>query len=83
MRSFGLAHVDPTRVIKAFPDLERGTGDCPRGCTHDEPECALDAWVAAGHASAERLDSLRRLLRARADEERGVVARDEDAAGEA
>jgi hypothetical protein len=28
------------------------------------------------------LDSFRRLLRARVDDERGVVARDEDAAGE-
>ena len=82
VRSFGLAHVDPSRVIKAFPDLDAGTGECPRGCSHDEPECGLDAWVAAGHASVERLDSFRRLLRARVDDERGVVARDEDAAGD-
>ncbi len=51
VRSFGLAHIDPSRVIKAFPDLDAGTGDCPRGCSHDEPECGLDAWVATGHAS--------------------------------
>jgi ribosome biogenesis GTPase len=82
VRSFGLAHVDPSRVIHAFPDLEAGTGDCPRGCSHDEPECGLDAYVAAGHASAERLASLRRLLRTRETDQRGVVARDEDAAGE-
>ena len=31
-------------------DLEAGTDDCPRACTHDEPDCALDAWVAEGHA---------------------------------
>jgi ribosome biogenesis GTPase len=24
--------------------------ECPRGCTHDEPECALDEWVASGGA---------------------------------
>ena len=51
-----------------FPDLEPGTAECPRGCTHDEPECALDAWVEAGRAGPagrSRLDSLRRLLRAR------------------
>jgi ribosome biogenesis GTPase / thiamine phosphate phosphatase len=65
IRSFGLAHVDPTRVIEAFPDLAAGTGDCPRSCTHDEPDCALDAWVAAGHADPARLASLRRLLRTR------------------
>ena len=71
VRSFGLAHVDLGRIIQHFPDLEAGTGLCPRGCTHDEPECALDAWVAsgqAGPAGASRLESLRRLLRARSGE---------------
>jgi ribosome biogenesis GTPase len=68
VRSFGLAHVDPERIISHFPDLEPGTAQCPRGCTHDEPECALDAYVAsgaAGPAGPSRLDSVRRLLRAR------------------
>jgi ribosome biogenesis GTPase / thiamine phosphate phosphatase len=65
LRSFGLAHVDLARVINAFPDLEPGTADCPRSCTHDEPECALDDWVAAGHSNPARLASLRRLLRSR------------------
>ncbi|HEY5185280.1 MAG TPA: ribosome small subunit-dependent GTPase A [Actinomycetes bacterium] len=65
IRSFGLAHVDVNRVINAFPDLLAGTQECPRGCTHDEPECGLDAYVAAGHAEPARLNSLRRLLRAR------------------
>ena len=36
-------HVDPSRVIHAFPDLEPGTEGCPRACSHDEPDCALDA----------------------------------------
>ncbi|OON81246.1 ribosome small subunit-dependent GTPase A [Streptomyces tsukubensis] len=65
VRSFGLHHVEPSRVIKAFPDLEPGTENCPRGCTHDEPECALDAWVEEGHADPARLYSLRRLLASR------------------
>jgi len=68
VRSFGLAHVDLSRVIVHFPDLEPGTKDCPRGCTHDEAECALDAWVRDGHAGPagpSRLESLRRLLRTR------------------
>jgi ribosome biogenesis GTPase len=71
VRSFGLAHVDLHRIVTHFPDLEPGTQGCPRGCTHDEEECALDAWVAsgaAGPAGPARLDSLRRLLRARAGE---------------
>ncbi|GAA4954221.1 hypothetical protein GCM10023238_21020 [Streptomyces heliomycini] len=65
VRSFGLAHVDPSRVIHAFPDLESGTEGCPRACSHDEPDCALDAWVAEGHADPARLYSLRRLLATR------------------
>ncbi|MGW6794022.1 ribosome small subunit-dependent GTPase A [Streptomyces chartreusis] len=65
VRSFGLAHVDPSRVIHAFPDLESGTEGCPRACSHDEPDCALDDWVAQGHADPARLYSLRRLLATR------------------
>ncbi|MCH0541342.1 ribosome small subunit-dependent GTPase A [Streptomyces sp. MUM 203J] len=65
IRSFGLNHVDPERVIHAFPDLEPGTVDCPRACSHDEPDCALDAWVEAGRAGPARLYSLRRLLATR------------------
>jgi len=62
VRSFGLAHVTPDRILRAFTDLVPGTADCPRGCTHDEEECALDAYVAAGRADPTRLVSLRRLL---------------------
>ena len=63
--------IDPARIIEHFPDLEPGTKDCRRGCTHDEEECALDEWVAsgqAGPAGTSRLESLRRLLRARSGE---------------
>lgn len=73
IRSFGLAHVEVDQIIRHFPELSEGAdARCPRGCTHDEPGCALDAWVAEGHAGtgAEmRLDSLRRLLRARSGED--------------
>jgi ribosome biogenesis GTPase len=72
VRSFGLAHIDPDRIIGAFPDLAAGTDECPRGCTHDEPECGLDEFVAGGGAGAggeARLASLRRLLRSRAGDE--------------
>ncbi|NBE51120.1 ribosome small subunit-dependent GTPase A [Streptomyces boluensis] len=65
VRSFGLHHVDPSRVINAFPDLVPGTEECPRACSHDEQDCALDAWVEAGHADPARLYSLRRLLATR------------------
>ena len=72
VRSFGLAHVPAERIVTFFDDLSPGTADCPRGCSHDEPECGLDAYVAsgaAGPAGPARLDSLRRLLRARAGED--------------
>jgi ribosome biogenesis GTPase / thiamine phosphate phosphatase len=63
IRSFGLAHVGRDRLVECFPDLAAGTVNCPSDCDHLDPSvCELDAWVAAGHASAERLDSLRRLL---------------------
>ncbi len=64
IRSFGLAHVQAETLLGGFADLAGGTEDCPRGCTHDEDECGLQGWVDAGHASQERLDSFRRLLRA-------------------
>ena len=63
IRSFGLAHVDPARVIHAFPDLVGGTAGCPRACSHDEPDCALTSWVGTQPtAVGERLASMRRLL---------------------
>ena len=67
IRSFGLAHVESGRLVKAFPDLARLTVGCPRGCTHGahEPECALDEAVAAGQVQAAWVDSFRRLLASR------------------
>ncbi|WP_330298491.1 ribosome small subunit-dependent GTPase A [Streptomyces sp. NBC_00503] len=65
VRSFGLHHVDPSRVILAFPELVPGTEGCPRACSHDEQDCALDKWVEDGHADPARLYSLRRLLQTR------------------
>jgi ribosome biogenesis GTPase / thiamine phosphate phosphatase len=71
VRSFGLAHVEPDRLIGAFADLAEVAAECPRGCTHlaDSPDCALDDWVAGAEegselrrARADRLDSFRRLL---------------------
>lgn len=73
VRSFGLGHVDPATFVEHFEDLEPGTEGCPRGCSHDEPDCALDAWVEQGRAGPSgpaRLESLRRLLRSRTGDER-------------
>jgi ribosome biogenesis GTPase len=67
IRSFGLAHVQPSRLIQAFPDLAALTDPCPRGCTHgeNEPECGLDEAVAEGRTDPERVGSFRRLLASR------------------
>jgi ribosome biogenesis GTPase len=67
LRSFGLGHLSPERVVQAFADLAEGAEHCPPGCDHLGPACALDDWVAArgGPSLAARLDSLRRLLRSR------------------
>ncbi|MBX3194555.1 MAG: ribosome small subunit-dependent GTPase A [Microbacteriaceae bacterium] len=64
VRSFGLGHVDPANVLKAFTDLAEVAQECPRDCSHreDAPDCALDDAVADGRLDADRVDSLRRLL---------------------
>jgi ribosome biogenesis GTPase len=68
IRSFGLAHVDVARIINAYPDLAALTDNCPRACSHDEPDCALNDVAGLGgdqEALASRIDSLRRLIRSR------------------
>lgn len=72
IRSFGLAHVEPDRILSAFPDLLPGTEECERGCRHDAAavNCGLDNWVTSGRAGESgrvRLASLRRLLGAGAE----------------
>ncbi|MEV0970158.1 ribosome small subunit-dependent GTPase A [Microtetraspora glauca] len=62
VRSFGLAHVHVETVLASFPDLNEATVECPKGCTHLGDGCALDRFVAEGHADPARLESLRRLL---------------------
>lgn len=68
VRTFGLAHVGADDLLWAFPDLEDGATQCPPGCEHLSAEagCRLDAWVASGHSSPDRLAAFRRLLASRA-----------------
>jgi ribosome biogenesis GTPase len=67
VRSFGLAHVSADDLLWAFPDLEDGAVQCPPGCEHQSAAagCMLDAWVAAGHSTPDRLAAYRRLLGSR------------------
>ena len=67
VRSFGLGHVDPANILRAFSDLAVVAEECPRGCTHlpSAPDCAIIEAVAEGRLGergAARLDSLQRLL---------------------
>ena len=65
IRSFGLAHVEPDDVLRAFSDLADAIDDCPRGCGHmgppADPECALDELTGP---QARRVGAARRLLAA-------------------
>ncbi|MET0843911.1 MAG: ribosome small subunit-dependent GTPase A [Mycetocola sp.] len=67
VRSFGLGHIDPANILRAFSDLAEVAENCPRGCTHlpDAPDCAIVEAVEAGElgpTGPARLDSLQRLL---------------------
>ena len=68
IRSFGLAHVTPDDVVRAFADLAKAIENCPRGCPHlgppADPECALDDLDGPAH---RRAMSVRELLTALAD----------------
>jgi ribosome biogenesis GTPase len=71
LRGFGLGHVAPDRVVRAFSDLAPGAAACPPGCSHAALDCALDDWVrdqGSDPRLVARLDSLRRLLRGREGE---------------
>jgi ribosome biogenesis GTPase / thiamine phosphate phosphatase len=58
IRSFGLAHVTAGDVLSSFDEMADVAADCPPGCGHtaEDPDCALDAWAAAG--PPERRDQL-------------------------
>ncbi len=65
IRSFGLAHVTADDVLAASSDMAEAALDCPPGCGHraTDPDCALDAWAAAGPSErAQRLAGFRVLL---------------------
>ncbi len=71
IRSFGLGHVTPDSVLRAFPDLAPGAAECLPNCDHGATalHCGVAERVAEGFAEPARLDSYRRLLAARAGEE--------------
>lgn len=62
VRSFGLEHIDKSRVVSSFEELGRAIARCPKNCSHDEEMCALNDYVAEHPERALRVESLRRLL---------------------
>ena len=59
VREFGLAHLTWLDVHDYFNDIAELTQRCAfRNCTHTvEPDCAVQAAIAAGSLSAKRLES--------------------------
>jgi ribosome biogenesis GTPase len=61
VRSFGLEHVDQSRVISAFEELAEIIVNCPKLCSHNEAGCALNNIEGVGKA-IKRVEGLRRIL---------------------
>ncbi|MDR1890208.1 MAG: ribosome small subunit-dependent GTPase A [Zoogloeaceae bacterium] len=57
LQEFGLNHLTPDELTHAFPEFAPYLGHCRfRDCRHQqEPDCALQAAVNAGHIAPERL----------------------------
>ncbi|MGA1670372.1 MAG: ribosome small subunit-dependent GTPase A [Candidatus Nanopelagicaceae bacterium] len=62
VRSFGLRHIDPDRVVGAFAELSEVIARCPKNCSHNEESCALNEWLKVNPQGEHRVANLRRLL---------------------
>ena len=65
VRSFGLDHVEVSRIIASFHEFDEVVADCPKNCSHDEAGCALNFYRESHPESAGRIDGLRRVLASR------------------
>lgn len=65
VRSFGLDHVDIGRIIASFTDLGEVISRCPKNCSHDEIDCALNDYMKESPERASRIAGLRRVLASR------------------
>lgn len=63
VRSFGLEHIDRSRIISSFADLAELIERCPKNCSHDEVDCVLNS-VDEGSTTKLRIAGLRRILAA-------------------
>ena len=62
IRAFGLSHLEPAKIVEAFPDFSSIIENCMPNCSHNEESCALNEWVAGDTEREIRLASLRSLL---------------------
>jgi ribosome biogenesis GTPase len=64
IREFGLTHLTRDAVENGFREFHAYLGRCRfRDCRHEgEPDCALLKALAAGHISAQRLESYRHII---------------------
>ena len=64
VRSFGLEHIDRSRVISSFAELQPAIALCPKNCSHDEDMCGLNDFITGRPEMQRRVAGLRRLLAA-------------------
>ncbi len=62
IRAFGLSHLEPAKIVEAFPDFSSVIENCMPNCSHNEESCALNEWVKGDAEREIRLESLRSLL---------------------
>lgn len=62
VRSFGLSHIKSADVVAAFPDCAEVARKCPKNCSHNEQDCALNEWAAGNLGRQGRIDALRQIL---------------------
>lgn len=62
IRAFGLSHLEPAKIVEAFPDFSSIIENCMPNCSHNEESCALNEWVKGDAEREIRLESLRSLL---------------------
>lgn len=64
VRDFHLGEIEPTELAQGFREFQPWLGQCRfNDCRHlTEPDCAINAAVAAGSILERRMESYRRLL---------------------
>lgn len=62
VRSFGLEHINRSRIVGSFSELLPALANCPKHCSHDEEKCGLNDYVLGHPEVLQRVAGLRRLL---------------------